>query len=169
MMSVRVRSDEPTNPVCSVYVVCVSVCCEDVTKRASVPFIPVSPDNESSHDLSLVVRTDRKGHGRLVTAQNDTPPSEEPRERGKKVFSPPIFSPTRSRQTPPGACQSPAAVRPSRDFGFRNSHPPFPKLSRTCEFRLRAEGLAVTSHIKCSENKDAPSVARESEESRHKV
>ena len=35
MMSVRVRSDEPTNPVCSVYVVCVCVCCEDVTKRAS--------------------------------------------------------------------------------------------------------------------------------------
>ena len=42
------------------------------------PFISVPPDNESSYDLSLVVRTNRKGHGRLVTAQNETSESRKP-------------------------------------------------------------------------------------------
>ena len=42
------------------------------------PFISVPPDNESSYDLSFVVRTNRKGHGRLVTAQNETSESRKP-------------------------------------------------------------------------------------------
>ena len=73
MMSVRARSDEPTNPVCTRVFVC--VCVVRTLPNVLVPLLYLSPpDNESSHDLSLVVRTDRKGHGRLVTAQNDTPP-----------------------------------------------------------------------------------------------